>query len=105
MWSLVVCSQSSFYVTRALEDDTNRQNTLFLCLKKLDLEPNKQLSLNVPLQSTNYRKKEFSVDNKVEETIGHVYCPTFRTEKFVSLSTKKRLVYTAVNSAKPAATF
>ena len=30
-WSLVVCSQSSFYVTRARKDDTNRQNTLFLC--------------------------------------------------------------------------
>ena len=29
--SLVVCSQSSFYVTRARKDDTNRQNTLFLC--------------------------------------------------------------------------
>ena len=31
VWSLVVCSQSSFYVTRARKDDTNRQNTLFLC--------------------------------------------------------------------------
>ena len=29
--SLVVCSQSSFYVTRARGDDKNRQNTLFLC--------------------------------------------------------------------------
>ena len=31
VWSLVVCSQISFYVTRARKDDTNRQNTLFLC--------------------------------------------------------------------------
>ena len=30
-WSLVVCSQSSFHVTRARKDDKNRQNTLFLC--------------------------------------------------------------------------
>ena len=30
-WSLVVCSQSSFHVTRAGKDDKNRQNTLFLC--------------------------------------------------------------------------
>ena len=30
IWSLVVCSQSSCYVTRASKDDTNRQNTLFL---------------------------------------------------------------------------
>ena len=31
LWSLVVCSQSAFYVTRALKDDKNRQSTLFLC--------------------------------------------------------------------------
>ena len=37
VWSLVVCSQSSFYVTRARKDDKNRQNTLFLCLKKDEL--------------------------------------------------------------------
>ena len=28
-WSLVVCSQGSFHVTRARKDDKNRQNTLF----------------------------------------------------------------------------
>ena len=31
VWSQVVCSQSSFYVTRARKDDKNRQNTFFLC--------------------------------------------------------------------------
>ena len=31
VWGLVVCSQSSFYVTRARKDDKNVQNTLFLC--------------------------------------------------------------------------
>ena len=30
MWSLVVCSQSSFYVITTREDDKNRQNTFFL---------------------------------------------------------------------------
>ena len=30
-WSLVVVSQSFFYVTRARKNDKNRQNTLFLC--------------------------------------------------------------------------
>ena len=30
-WSLVNCSQSSFYITRARKDNKNRQNTLFLC--------------------------------------------------------------------------
>ena len=33
MWSLVVCSQSSFYVTRARKDDKNRQNMFFLLEK------------------------------------------------------------------------
>ena len=30
LWSMVFCSQSSFYVTRARKDDKNRQNTFFL---------------------------------------------------------------------------
>ena len=42
----------------------------------MNLVPNKQLLLNVPIQSTNYRKKELCVDNKVREVIGDVYCPT-----------------------------
>ena len=37
VWILVVCSQSSYYVTRAREDDKNRQNTLFLCWGKDEL--------------------------------------------------------------------
>ena len=41
----------------------------------MNLVPNKQLLLNVPFQSTKYRKKEFCVDNKVREAIGDVYCP------------------------------
>ena len=89
LWSLVVCSQSSFYVTRARKDDKNRQNTLFLCYEKMNLIPNKQLSLNVPFQSTKYRKKELCVDNKVQETIGDAYCPTCRNEKSVYISTSK----------------
>ena len=31
VWSLVVCSQSSFYLTRPRKDDRNRQDKLFLC--------------------------------------------------------------------------
>ena len=89
VWSLVVCSQSSFYVTRACKDDKNRQNTFFLRSKKMKLVSNKQLLLNVPFQSTKYRKKELCVDNKVQETIGDVYCPTSRIEKCVYVSTNK----------------
>ena len=89
VWSLVVFSQSSFYVTRARKDDKNGPNTFFLCKKKMNLVPNKQLLLNVPFQSTKYGKKELCVDNKVRETIGDVYCPTCRNEKCVYISTNK----------------
>ena len=47
----------------------------------------KQLFNKVPVQSTNYRKKELCVDNI--KTIGDVYCPTCRNEKCVNFSTKK----------------
>ena len=89
VWSLVVCSEKSLYVTRARKDDKNRQNRFFLCWKMMNLVPNKQLLLNVPFQSTKYGKKELSVDNKVREFIGDVYCPTCRNEKCVYISTNK----------------
>ena len=71
----------------------------------MNLVPNKQLLPNVPFQSTKYRKKELCMDNKVQETIGDVDCPTCRNEKCVYISTKKRLASTTVKSAKPAAKF
>ena len=55
----------------------------------MNILPNKQLLLNNPIQSTNYRMKEMCVDNKVQETIGYVYCPKWRNEKCVFVSTKK----------------
>ena len=55
----------------------------------MNLVPNKQLLFNVPFQSTKYRKKELCVDNKVQETIGEVDCPTCRNEKCVYISTNK----------------
>ena len=55
----------------------------------MNLVPNKQLLPNVPFQSTNYRMKELSADNKVQETIGDVYSPGCRNEKCVYVSTNK----------------
>ena len=49
----------------------------------------RQLFNKVPVYSTNFRKKELCVDNKVRETIGDVYRPTCRNEKCVYLSTNK----------------
>ena len=55
----------------------------------MNLVPNKQLLPNVPFQSTKHRKKKLCEDNKVRETIGVVYCPTCRNEKFAYISTNK----------------
>ena len=55
----------------------------------MNLVPNKQLLLNVPFQSTKYRKKELCVDNKVREILGDVFCLTCRNEKCVYISTNK----------------
>ena len=65
----------------------------------------KQLFINVPFQSTKYRKKEMCVDNKVRETIGDVYCPTRRNEIVFTIQLIKRLISTTIRSAKPAAAF
>ena len=63
---------------------TKTDKRRFSLLKKMLHD--KQLFNKVPFQSTNYRKKEFCVENKVRETIGDVYCPTYRNEKCVYLS-------------------
>ena len=68
---------------------TQTDKTRFFPLKEMNLVPNKQLLLNVPFESTKYKKKELCVDNKVQETIGDVYCPTCKNEKCVYLSTNE----------------
>ena len=55
----------------------------------MNLVPNKQLLLNISVQSTENRKTKLRVDNKVRETIGDVYCPTCRKEKCVYISTNE----------------
>ena len=57
----------------------------FSLLKKM--LHNKQLYNKVPFQSNKYRKKELCVDSI--KTIGNMYCPTCRSEKYVYISTKK----------------
>ena len=93
MWSLVVCSQSSFSVIRERKDDKNSQYTLFLCQEKMNLVPNTKLLVNAPFQSAKYRKKELCVDNKVQQTIGDLYCPTCRNKKCVYISTNTTSFY------------
>ena len=61
----------------------------FLAERRMNLVPNKQLLLNVPFESFKYRKNELCVDNKVQETIRDVFCPTCRNQKCVFHSTNK----------------
>ena len=55
----------------------------------MNLVPHKQLLLDVPFEWTEYEIKDFCVDNKVQETIGDVFCPTCRHKKYVHNSTNK----------------
>ena len=76
-----------------------------LFVKKTNLVLDKQLFINVPFQSTNYKKKELWVENKMKKHIGDMCCPTCRIEKCVWFPPIKRLVSTTAKSAKPAITF
>ena len=55
----------------------------------MNLVPDKQIIIIFPFLTTKYRKTELCVDNKVQETIGDVYCPTCRNEKCVYISTNE----------------
>ena len=60
----------------------------------MNLVPNKQLLLNVPFQSTKYRKKKNCVwTTKYKKTIGEVFCPTCRIKKCVCFSTNKKISF------------
>ena len=68
---------------------TKTDKTRFFFARKIKLVPNKHFLFNVPFLSTKNRKKDLCVDNKVQETIGYVYCPTCRNEKCDYISTNK----------------
>ena len=55
--------------------------------------PKKRASINVSIQPTKFKKKALCVENKVQKTIGTVYSPTCRTEKFVHISTSFSTFY------------
>ena len=71
------------------ENSTKTDKTRFFLPKRMNLLPEEHLLLTVFFQSTKYRKKDLCVDNKIQETIGDVYCPTCRNEKRVYISTNK----------------
>ena len=83
VWSLVVCSQSSFYVTRARKDDKNQQ-TLFLFFKKrCTCYLTKNFYLMPHLNQPNIERKNCMWTTKDKKTSGDVYCQTCRNEKCI----------------------
>ena len=66
----------------------------------MNLVPNKQLLLNVPFQPTKHRGKKLCVDNKVQETIGDVFCPTCRNEKCVYISSNRKTSFNDYKKCK-----
>ena len=79
---------------------TKTEKRRFFFAKKMNLVPNKQMLLNVPFQSTNYRRKKFCVDNKVRQTNGEVYYRTSRNEKCVYFSTNKTISFSFYHCKK-----
>ena len=51
---------------------TDKTRFFFATKEKMSVVPTKQLLFKARFQSTNYRKKELCVDNKVRQTIGDV---------------------------------
>ena len=71
---------------------TKTDKHAFSLLKKDKLDTRQtivQLFINVLLQSTKNGKKHLCMDNKVQETIGDVYCPTCKNENCVYISINK----------------
>ena len=67
---------------------TGKRRIFFFAKKMMNLLPNTKLFNIVSFQSTKNKKKELCVDNKVQETIGDMFCPTRRNEKCVFFSAK-----------------
>ena len=103
MWSLVVCSQSTFHVTRARKDDRNGQNTLFLCYKRCYTTNNCAIKslLNQPIIERN----NWAWITMYEKLSEMCFVPHVETKSVFTFQPINRLVSTTVKSAKLAATF
>ena len=79
-----------------LQEHVNTTKTdkkrFFFATKRWIWYPTKLLVI-VAFPSSKYRKKELCGDNKIQETIGNLYCPTCRNEKCVYNWTNKPTSY------------
>ena len=103
VWSLVVCSQRFFYVTRGRKDDKKRQNTLFLCEKRC--HPTNNCSLRSHFNQPNLKRKNCVWTTKCKKLLEMCTVQHVETKSMFTFQPIKRLVCTTVKSAKPAATF
>ena len=71
----------------------------------MNLAPNKQILLNAPFQSTNYRKKELWWKTRYERLSDICIVQHVEMTSVFTFQPIKRLVSTTVKSPKPAATF
>ena len=95
VWSLVVCSQSSFYVTKARKDDKNRQKKLFL--------QNRCYTTNNCSIKPHFNQPDIERKNCVWTTSRLMEMCIFLHVGMKSVFTfqpKRRLVSTTVKSAK-----
>ena len=70
---------------------TKTDKTRFFFVKKDELVTRPTIVNYCPISINEKLKKELCVDNKVQETIGDMYCPTCRNEKCVYISTIKNV--------------
>ena len=101
--ALVVCSQSSFYVTRTRKDDKNRQNTILLCQKRC--YPTNNFYLMSHLKQPNIERENCVWTKKYERLSEMCIVQHVETKSVFTFQPIHRLVSTTVRSAKPAATF
>ena len=104
-WGLVVCSQSSFHITRAPKDDKNRQNSLFLCEKGWICYRNNNCYLKSHFHQPNIERKNCVWTTKYKRLLAMCTVHHVETKGVFTFQPMKRLVSTTVKRAKPAATF
>ena len=105
VWGLVVCSQSSFHITRTCKDDKNRKNTFFLCQKRWSWYPTNNYYLMSHFNQPNIgrRNSVWTTNNERLSEMCIVQHVEMKSE--FTFQPIKRLVSTTVKSAKLAAMF
>ena len=103
-WSLVVCSQSSFYVTRARKGNKT-DKTRFFAGKRLTSYPTNNYYFMTHFNQPNAERKNCLWTTKYETLSEMCIVQHVEMKSVLTFQSIKQLVSTTVKSAKPAATF